>query len=104
MLLEEEGIRWKEQIEGIAVELLKVIGDVFLSAATISYLGPFTGQYRDPVIDGWKLKFEELAIPFTETYNLSSTLETPLVIREWIIEGLSNDALSIDNGVIATKC
>jgi dynein heavy chain, axonemal len=31
-------------------------------------------------------------------------LQTPLTIREWIIEGLSNDSLSIDNGVIATKC
>jgi dynein heavy chain len=25
-------------------------------------------------------------------------------VREWILEGLSNDNLSIDNGVIATKC
>lgn len=35
---------------------------------------------------------------------MAETLQTPLTIREWIIEGLSNDALSIDNGVIATKC
>lgn len=27
-----------------------------------------------------------------------------MTIREWTLEGLSNDALSIDNGVIATKC
>ena len=53
VLLEEEGIRWKEQIERIADELLKLIGDVFLSAATISYLGPFTGAYREPMVKGW---------------------------------------------------
>ena len=65
VLLEEEGIRWKEQIENIAQDLLRVIGDVFLSAATISYLGPFTGAYREPVINQWKEKFTELGIPFT---------------------------------------
>lgn len=54
VLLEEEGIRWKEQIETIGEEILRLIGDVFLSAATISYLGPFTGAYREPVINVWK--------------------------------------------------
>lgn len=104
VLLEEEGIRWKEQIENIAQELNELIGNVFLSAATISYLGPFTGAYREPILHGWKEKFTELGIPFSENYSLAETLQTPLTIREWIIEGLSNDALSIDNGVIATKC
>ncbi len=33
---------------------MKIIGDVFLSAATISYLGPFTGAYREPIIKLWK--------------------------------------------------
>ena len=54
VLLEEEGIRWKEQIENIADELNRLIGNVFLSAATISYLGPFTGAYREPILQGWK--------------------------------------------------
>lgn len=104
VLLEEEGIRWKQQIQTIGEDLLKVIGNVFLSAATISYLGPFTGAYRDPIIKLWKQKFSALGIPYSENYSLANTLETPLKIREWIIEGLSNDNLSIDNGVIATKC
>lgn len=83
---------------------MKLIGDVFLSAATISYLGPFTGAYREPIINAWKEKFTELGIPFSENYSLAETLQTPLTIREWVMEGLSNDTLSIDNGVIATKC
>jgi dynein heavy chain len=80
-LLEEEGIRWKEQIERIGEELLRLIGDVFLSAATISYLGPFTGAYREPVINAWKEKFANLGIPYSENYSLANTLETPLKIR-----------------------
>lgn len=75
-----------------------------MAAATISYLGPFTGAYREPILQGWMEKFAELGIPYKEGYSLAETLEEPLVIRSWIMEGLSNDALSIDNGVIATKC
>lgn len=50
VLLYDEGVRWKEQIGTIAEEINNLIGDVFLSAATISYLGPFTGSYREPLI------------------------------------------------------
>jgi dynein heavy chain len=38
---------------------------VFLSAATISYLGAFTGVYRDPALLSWMDKFRELDIPFS---------------------------------------
>lgn len=104
VLLFDEGVRWKEQIGTIGEEFRNLIGDVFLSAATISYLGPFTGGYREPLIEEWKGKFKELGIPFTESYSLSKTLETPIRIRDWMGEGLANDSLSVDNGVITTKC
>lgn len=65
----------------IADDLMKVIGNVFLSAATISYLGPFTGAYREPIIKLWKEKFANLGIPYSENYSLANTLETPLKIR-----------------------
>lgn len=74
VLLEEEGIRWKEQIESIGQQLNELIGNVFLAAATISYLGPFTGAYREPILQKWMEKFTELGIPFKEGYSLSETL------------------------------
>jgi dynein heavy chain len=58
-----------------------IIGDVFLSAATISYLGPFTGAYRGPLIKAWKDKFNLLSIPSSENYSLANTLETPIRVR-----------------------
>lgn len=38
-----------------------------------------------------------------ELYTLSDTLETPIAIRDWNMEGLPNDAFSVDNGVITKQ-
>ena len=50
-LLEEEGIRWEEEIETFEKEKLYLRGNVFVAASTLSYLGPFTGQYRNKMIE-----------------------------------------------------
>ncbi|CAD8108771.1 unnamed protein product [Paramecium sonneborni] len=102
-LLADEGIRWKDQIKLIEQVLQQIIGDVFLAASTVSYLGAFTGQYREQLIKDSLLKLKELDIPFSENYSLSTTLENQIVIRDWVICGLPNDAISIDNGVIVTR-
>lgn len=46
---------------------------------------------------------KELEIPFSDNYCLSTALESQIVIRDWVISGLPNDSLSIDNGVIVTR-
>lgn len=46
VLLADEGVRWKETVEKLTDEIEKLVGNVFLSAAGISYAGPFTGVYR----------------------------------------------------------
>lgn len=74
VLLADEGVRWKEQIGTIGEEINQLIGDVFLGAATISYLGPFTGVYRQPVVQKWMEQFRERNVPFSEGYSLASTL------------------------------
>lgn len=77
---------------------------MFLSAATISYLGAFTGVYREPAIQQWMENFRKLNIPFSEGYSLGKTLETPIKVREWNMEGLPSDSISVDNAVICTRC
>lgn len=59
-LLADEGVRWKEQIEQMKEVLTEVAGDVFLSACTISYLGPFSGAYREPLMSHWEAKLKSL--------------------------------------------
>jgi hypothetical protein len=34
-------------------EIEKLIGNVFIAAASISYIGPFTGFYREILVEQW---------------------------------------------------
>jgi dynein heavy chain len=47
VLLADEGVRWKQTVEVISGEIERLVGNVFLSCACISYFGAFTGQYRE---------------------------------------------------------
>lgn len=41
-LLGDEGERWSQTVEILNKEVEKLIGNVFIAAASISYMGPFT--------------------------------------------------------------
>jgi dynein heavy chain, axonemal len=51
VLLADEGVRWKETVEVITDQIIKLVGNVFLSCACISYFGAFTGQYRQILVN-----------------------------------------------------
>ena len=52
-LLTDEGKRWRDEIQVIYGQLQRVTGDVFVSSSQMSYLGPFTGEYRELLIYSW---------------------------------------------------
>lgn len=53
VLLSDEGKRWAETVEVLQKEIDKLVGDVFIAASSISYFGPFTGSYREKLVDQW---------------------------------------------------
>lgn len=46
VLLKDEGVRWAQTVEVISDQIEKLVGNVFLSCACISYFGAFTGVFR----------------------------------------------------------
>ena len=46
-------MRWKETADDLGHQTDLLVGDVFLSAACISYFGAFTGTYRDLLVAKW---------------------------------------------------
>ena len=103
VLLKDEGVRWKETVESISGEIERLIGNVFLSCACISYFGPFTGTFRVKMVSDWVTECLELNIPTNEDFSLTSILGDPVVLRNWNIATLPSDQVSSENGILATE-
>ena len=81
----------------------KLVGNVFIAAACISYYGAFTGIYREQMVSNWLLQMNQRQIPISEDFNIIKVMGNPVTIREWNHKGLPTDTVSIENGILATK-
>ena len=72
--LADEQMRWKETVEYLNEIISKLLGDIFISGASICHYGPFTGVYRQELVDYWLEKCKEEEILCTEKYALGTSL------------------------------
>ena len=77
-----------------------MIGDVLISSAIISYLGPFSQIYRDQIIKKWLLLCQQYNIAYSANFSLQQTFGNAVEIRNWIMNSLPNDIFSIDSAII----
>lgn len=92
--------RWSDFASILGERFKRLTGDVFVSAATIAYLGPFTAVFRQKQMKAWSACLKENSIPCSDSPTLSSSLGDPVKIRQWNIDGLPTDNFSVDNGII----
>uniref|UniRef100_K1QHZ6 Dynein heavy chain 8, axonemal n=1 Tax=Magallana gigas TaxID=29159 RepID=K1QHZ6_MAGGI len=98
-----EKIRWTEQSKQFKSQIDRLVGDILLCTGFLSYSGPFNQEFRNKLISNWQKELGQRKIPFTSDLNLISMLVDNATIGEWNIQGLPNDELSIQNGIITTK-
>jgi len=98
-LADEKG-RWEESIVTFDSKVESIVGDVLISSGVIAYLGVFTGEYRQQLIEEWMDELKAVQIPNSHNCTLVGTLGDAVKIRKWQIHGLPRDGLSVDNGVI----
>lgn len=55
--LGDEKDRWGETVTQFDKLLVNVIGDVLIASGAVAYLGPFTGKFRDSLIQVLYLSF-----------------------------------------------
>ena len=79
------------------------MGNVLLASGFLSYCGPFNQEFRAVLLDAWKKELSSRKVPFSEKLNLTDMLCDSATIGEWNLQGLPNDELSVQNGIIVTK-
>jgi len=95
--------RWTEQSKEFKAQIQRLVGDVLLMCGFMSYAGPFNADFRNILLTNWRKELETRSIPFTKDLNLIDQLVSNTTIGEWGLQGLPNDDLSLQNGIIVTK-
>ncbi|VEL32900.1 unnamed protein product [Protopolystoma xenopodis] len=101
--LADEQDRWHVSVDVFSRQLENVVGDVFVAAACIAYLGAFNADYRASLVEGWTVRCVELSIPISNQVGLFSVLGDAFELRQWHTEGLPRDQVSADNALLVTR-
>jgi len=104
--LSSENERWTELVGTYQEDRLKIAGDCLISAAFISYIGPFTKQYRQELIETQWIPYLMKAnagesIPMSEDSDPVSQLVGEATMAAWHTQGLPSDSVSGENAAIA---
>ena len=103
-LLKEEGERWAESIKNYEEETITVVGDMFLATGCLNYCSAFTGLYRQELLSKWVIGMYSRNVPLSsENPSIVKILGTPILIRDWIMNGLPSDTVSLENAIFAHK-
>ncbi|XP_023777498.1 dynein heavy chain 5, axonemal-like isoform X4 [Cyanistes caeruleus] len=98
-----EKLRWTASSKNFQNQIINLVGNVLLATGFLSYSGPFNQEYRNLLLQMWKKEMDNSKIPYSKNLNLTGMLVDNATVGEWNLQGLPNDDLSIQNGIIVTK-
>ncbi len=101
--LSGEKIRWTEASKSFDDQTVRLVGDVLLATGFLSYSGPFNQEFRNLLLKSWRKLMASNKIPYSDDLDLIQMLVDNATIGEWNLQGLPNDDLSVQNGIITTK-
>jgi len=96
-----EQASWSAKSNRLGKDYVNLTGDILMASGIIAYLGVFTGSYRKEAQEKWLTDLQKLQIPASKEFSLQGCIGDPVKIRQWVIDTLPNDALSIDNAIIS---
>ncbi|XP_043266980.1 dynein axonemal heavy chain 6 [Venturia canescens] len=101
--LSDEQIRWKELIKGFEERIINLTGDILVAAGCLAYLGAFTNNYREELLERWLSGCHIHRIVTSPNFNLITVLTDTYEIRLWNMHGLPRDRVSTENAILVTR-
>ena len=101
--LEDETKRWTESSKLLSENQKNMVGDLLLAASYISYIGPFSVEFRHKLHKAWASQIKAAGISLAPNYDIVKVLSDELTVREWQMNGLPSDSLSIENALLVTR-
>ena len=102
--LGSERVRWGNDISTLKSKRERLLGDCLLTSSFLSYMGPFTFDFRyGMVYDSWLKDVTARNIPLSDNFKLETLLTNEVETTQWASEGLPSDELSIQNGILTTR-
>uniref|UniRef100_A0A4W3JSS5 Dynein heavy chain coiled coil stalk domain-containing protein n=1 Tax=Callorhinchus milii TaxID=7868 RepID=A0A4W3JSS5_CALMI len=101
--LGEEKVRWKQFIHELDKCIKGIVGDTLLSAASITYYGVFTAQYRRRIMEEWLRLCTSSDVPISPDYTLVKDTVEKNQVRKWQNKGLPPDHYSMENAILVMK-
>ena len=99
-----ERSRWDASATDLESRVNSLVGDCAISAAFLSYGGPFNSEFRANLLQAtWLPTMRKLNVPASDSYSFADFLADPSDVRHWNIDGLPGDAFSTENGVMVTR-
>ena len=96
--------RWISTKAKLGEAKKSLLGDMILSSAFITYLGSFDGKYRAKAIhELWMPYLAEYKIETTSNFSLKEAIANDEEVTDWLIKGLPNEQVCIDNMIILTE-
>eukprot|EP00118_Oscarella_pearsei_P016795 m.162667 g.162667 ORF g.162667 m.162667 type:complete len:4507 (+) comp38847_c0_seq1:65-13585(+) len=100
--LAEEEVRWSLLLSALEGKLHCLQGDSLFSAASLTYLGPFTSSYRQHITSSWQQSCLEHNVAISQECSMISSLTTGMQIETWRQQGLPLDNHSTENAILVT--
>ena len=102
--LKDERKRWEHDANNFASLKSRLVGDVAMACAFVSYCGPFNAEFRNILLeDYFHNDLNEKSIPCSEDLALTSFLVDDATVGEWNLQGLPSDDLSVQNAIMVTR-
>ncbi|XP_078069639.1 dynein axonemal heavy chain 6-like [Mustelus asterias] len=98
--LGNEKVRWKESLDALDRHLHGIVGDTLLSAADITYCGPFTADFREGLMEKWITFLIKSQIPMSPDYSFIPATAEKNTVRILQNKGLPANNYSTENAIL----